>query len=112
MMAFVTVAMILCGLFGLAVGLTVGYATGSDTQRERDDAELDLLRSQVDAFDHARHLGKVFTPPANLREAVGQIVVEDVQPGSWFDLFNRADTACELCDGLGKVPCPCTREAR
>lgn len=111
-MMFVTIALIVSGLFGLAAGLTVGYATGTDTQRRADDAELDLLRTQVDAFDHARYVGRVFTPPENLREAVGHVVIEDVQPGSWFDLFNRASTSCELCDGLGKIACPCTNEAR
>lgn len=41
----------------------------------------------------------------------GHVVVEEIEPGSREDLFNRADPGCELCEGTGHVgpaPCPCT----
>lgn len=40
-----------------------------------------------------------------------KLVVEEIEPGSREDLFNRADVGCELCEGIGMVgpaPCPCT----
>jgi hypothetical protein len=45
------------------------------------------------------------------------IVVEEIEPGSREDLFNRADVGCELCGGRGQIlnrrrtaliPCSCT----
>lgn len=39
-------------------------------------------------------------------------VVEEIEPGSREDLFNRADEGCELCEGRGlhnSRPCPCTQ---
>lgn len=48
-----------------------------------------------------------------------RVVVEDIEPSSVEDLFNRADVGCELCQGRGRIlnrrrtaliPCPCTQE--
>lgn len=96
----IELAIITAALFGLAGGILIGRELGREEQAADDLAELTLLRNSVDALEHARHV---------------QIVVEDVEPGSWQDQFNHADPGCELCDGIGRYAgkaCPCVFEVR
>lgn len=59
-------------------------------------------------------LDRALSAVAAVEEQQWRIAFEDIEPGSWEDLLNRADTGCELCEGRGRwsgAACPCTQVA-